>query len=127
MSPSDFAADLRVLWQLARGQSTRGSHADRLNAFYGPQAARYDAFRARLLHGREDVIQALAVPPGSHFVELGCGTGANLDLLARARPVSNLASVTLVDLCPPLLALARARSAGGRPRPRSTTAPASVA
>lgn len=111
MSPSEFAADLRVLWQLARGQSRRGSHADRLNAFYGPQAARYDQFRARLLHGRGEVVEALAVPPGARFVELGCGTGANLELLARTRSLSSLTSITLVDLCAPLLTLARARAA----------------
>lgn len=111
MSPAELAADFRVLWRLARGQAKAGSHAERLADFYAPQAERYDHFRARLLHGREDLIRALDIPPGARVVELGCGTGSNLELLARARPLNSLAGVQLVDLCPPLLAVARKRAA----------------
>ena len=39
--------DARVLLQLLRGQPRRGSQAERLQAFYGPQARGYDAFRER--------------------------------------------------------------------------------
>ena len=49
-------ADARILLQLARGTTGRGSHAERLQAFYRPQALHYDMFRERLLHGREDQI-----------------------------------------------------------------------
>jgi hypothetical protein len=37
-----FATDMRVLLSLMRGLPRRGSHAERLQDFYGPQAARYD-------------------------------------------------------------------------------------
>lgn len=111
MSRAELAADARVLWRLLRGQSRRGSHADRLTDFYAPQAERYDHFRARLLHGRDDLMAALKVPAGARVVELGAGTGSNLDLLAAARPLDRLGQVTLVDLCPPLLAVARRRAA----------------
>jgi len=111
MSPSEFAADLRVLWRLARGQARRGSHAQRLTDFYAPQAERYDHFRARLLHGREDLIRALDIPAGARVVELGCGTGANLECLAGVQPLPRLAGVQLVDLCPALLEVARRRAA----------------
>jgi S-adenosylmethionine-diacylgycerolhomoserine-N-methlytransferase len=110
MSLPELAGDARVLWRLLRGQPRSGSHAQRLQSFYAPQAARYDAFRARLLHGRGDLIAALAVPPGARVVELGCGTGSNLELLDRASPVESLTSVQLVDLCPALLAEARRRA-----------------
>jgi S-adenosylmethionine-diacylgycerolhomoserine-N-methlytransferase len=111
MSPPDIAADARILWRLLRGQPRAGSHAERLQGFYAPQAARYDAFRARLLHGRGDLIEALEIPAGARVVELGCGTGSNLELLAQARRLETLASVHLVDLCPALLAIARQRAA----------------
>lgn len=111
--PPELAADVRVLWRLLRGQPRCGSHIDRLQRFYAPQASRYDAFRARLLHGRADLIQALDIPAGAHVIELGCGTGSNLELLgARRDGMAAYASVTLVDLCPALLDLARQRAQG---------------
>jgi len=112
MSPAEIAADVRVLLRLLGGKPRRGSHAQRLARFYAPQADRYDAFRARLLHGREDLIRALDIRPGMRVVELGCGTGGNLEFLAQTMPLETLAGVDLVDLCPPLLAVARRRVAG---------------
>jgi S-adenosylmethionine-diacylgycerolhomoserine-N-methlytransferase len=112
LSP-ELAADVRILWRLLRGQPRNGNHAQRLQQFYAPQASRYDAFRARLLHGRADLIAALDIPAGAHVIELGCGTGSNLDLLgARREGIAAFASVTLVDLCPALLDLARQRAQG---------------
>lgn len=108
MWSSELAADTRVLWRMLRGQPGGGSHAERLEGFYAPQAERYDAFRARLLHGREDLIAALEIPDGAQVAELGCGTGSNLALLRPQR----LGQVHLVDLCPSLLAQARRRAEG---------------
>lgn len=104
-----LAAEGRVLLQLLRGLSGPGGHAARLSRFYGPQAGEYDRFRERLLHGRRDLIERLDPAPGAHVVELGGGTGRNLDFLGDRLP--RLASVTLVDLCRPLLAVASARAA----------------
>jgi S-adenosylmethionine-diacylgycerolhomoserine-N-methlytransferase len=113
MSPPDFAADARILWRLLRGQPRACSHAERLQGFYAPQADRYDAFRERLLHGRADLIKALDIPPGAHVVELGCGTGSNLELLrGRRGNLSNFTAIQMVDLCPALLTLARQRAQG---------------
>jgi len=112
MFPAELAADARILCRLLRGQPRAASHAERLDGFYAPQAERYDAFRAGLLHGRAELIAALETPAGARVVELGCGTGSNLELLDRARPLETLAGVHLVDLCPPLLALARQRAQG---------------
>ena len=102
-------AEARVLWSLLRGQPRRGSHAERLQAFYAPQATRYDRFREHLLHGRQALIEALDVPPGSRVVELGGGTGRNLLYFGGRLP--GLAGVDLVDLCPAMLAEARRRTA----------------
>ncbi len=102
--------DARILLQLARGRPSRGSHAERLQSFYAPQARDYDAFRERLLHGREDLVRRLAVPDGGTVVELGGGTGRNLEYFgARLR---SFAHVEVVDLCPALLEQARKRCAG---------------
>jgi len=105
---STLAADARILWRLLCGQPKRGSHAESLNAFYAPQAERYDAFRARLLHGRMELLAELAIPPSAHVVELGCGTGISLELLGSR--LEGIRKFDLVDLCPALLEVARQRA-----------------
>lgn len=99
--------DARILWQFARGQPASGDHAARLQAFYAPQAARYDEFRERLLHGRDELVERLAPTTGAHLVELGAGTGRNTASLAARTDLR----IDLVDLCPALTAVARARVA----------------
>ncbi len=100
-------AEARVLLQLLRGQSRQGSHADRLQHFYAPQAALYDRFRERLLHGRRELIERLDPQAGARVVELGGGTGRNL--LFFGERLAGFGQVTLVDLCPALLAQAEKR------------------
>lgn len=101
--------DVRILLSLLRGIPKHGSQAERLQAFYGPQAEHYDSFRERLLAGRRELIGMMVLPDGARVVELGGGTGQNLgffgDRLARMK------SVEIVDLCPALLEQARARAA----------------
>ena len=104
-----LVADARVLAALARGMPRTGSHAARLERFYRPQARGYDAFRARLLHGREELIELLDPSPGARVVELGGGTGGTVELLADR--LQALASVEVIDLCPALLEVARKRHA----------------
>jgi S-adenosylmethionine-diacylgycerolhomoserine-N-methlytransferase len=103
-------SDAQVLLQLLRGQPRRGTHAERLQAFYGPQARRYDQFRERLLHGRAELIERIAPLPGARVVELGGGTGRNL--LFFGERLKDLGSVEIVDLCPALLEQARWRAKG---------------
>jgi len=112
MSLPDFAADAGILLRMLRGLPRAGSHAERLEGFYAPQAERYDAFRTRLLHGRDALIEALEIPAAARVVELGCGTGRNLAAIEKVRPVATLSSIQLVDLCPALLAVARQRVLG---------------
>ena len=99
--------DGRVLLRLLRGQPRAASHADRLEGFYAPQAKHYDRFRERLLHGRGELIERLDPQPGQSVVELGGGTGRNLEFLGDR--VGALGRFELVDLCPSLLARARKR------------------
>lgn len=100
-------AEVRTLWQLFRGMPAGASHAGRLEAFYGPQAGHYDGFRERLLPGRGELLNWLAPSPGERIVELGAGTGRNPAYLGAR--VAELGELTLVDLCPSLLAQARQR------------------
>ncbi len=105
-----LVSDSMVLWHLMRGQrnsDNRADHAQRLEDFYAPQAAHYDYFRERLLHGRQELVERLAPPAGSTVVELGGGTGRNLEFFG-ARMLS-LDRVDVVDLCPALLGQARKR------------------
>ena len=104
------AADLRILRSLLRGLPEGVSHADRLQAFYGPQAEHYDSFRERLLAGRGEMIRLLAPPDGAAVVELGGGTGRNLGYFGD--DLARFGSVEIVDLCPALLDRARRRWAG---------------
>jgi S-adenosylmethionine-diacylgycerolhomoserine-N-methlytransferase len=108
MSPRDLLGDSRVLWQMLRGQPRVGSAAERLQAFYAPQASRYDDFRARLLHGRSDLVDRLDPPQNGTVVELGGGTGSNIDRFGSR--IQGLRCYTLVDLCPALLEQARPRA-----------------
>lgn len=108
MNERFLRGDLAILWRFACGLRGSGNHAASLEAFYGPQAERYDAFRERLLHGRAELLARLAPPSGARLVELGAGTGRNMEFLGERR---HGLDITLVDLCPSLVAMARRRAA----------------
>ena len=93
---------------MLRGQPKYGTHKERLENFYSPQADHYDRFRERLLHGRGRMLEALALRPGQHIVELGGGTARNLEFLEPEIRAS-MAQIDIVDLCPSLLKQARRR------------------
>lgn len=99
-----------VLRTLLRGMRGDLPHAERLRAFYAPQAAHYDRFRERLLPGRAELVARLPQREGLRVVELGGGTGRNLEFFGSA--LDRFASVHLVDLCGPLLARAHERLSG---------------
>lgn len=102
--------DLPVLWRLLRGKPRRASAADSLDAFYGPQAEAYDRFRERLLSGRREFMQALPLTPGSRVLDLGAGTGGHWSYVPEH--AARIARLDLVDLCEPLLTVARRRFDG---------------
>ena len=99
-----------VLRQMLRGQSRSPDLKERLEQFYRPQSRDYDRSRASLLPGREELVRMLGLQPGEHVIDLGAGTGVNLEYMGAVLP--DLASVTQVDLCPSLAGRARARAAG---------------
>ena len=102
--------DLKILYRIAFHPIRGGTHKERLESFYKEQAEGYDAFRARLLHGREEMFTRLPFLPDTRWADFGSGTGINLALAgARAR---TLKQIYLIDLSPSLLAQAQKRIQG---------------
>ncbi len=100
-------SDTRTLWHLLMAPVRGTTHQDRLESFYAGQAGNYDAFRSRLLHGRQAMIDRLSVRPGQVWVDLGCGTGENMERFGTR--AADLSAAHLVDLSPSLLQVARQR------------------
>jgi S-adenosylmethionine-diacylgycerolhomoserine-N-methlytransferase len=99
----NLASHLRILWRMLTTRVDDPRLGDRLEQFYAPQAETYDAFRSHLLHGREDLLARLPTPEGGYLLDLGGGTGYNVELLAG---LECLRVVEIVDLCPSLLRMA---------------------
>jgi S-adenosylmethionine-diacylgycerolhomoserine-N-methlytransferase len=100
-------ADLKVLYHLALKPVRGDDHAQRMESFYQGQAATYDKFRRRLLQGREELYTSITPPDGAVWVDLGGGTGANIEYLGDR--IQRLQRVYVVDLAPSLLQRARQR------------------
>jgi S-adenosylmethionine-diacylgycerolhomoserine-N-methlytransferase len=102
---TDFKTLYHIVWKRARG----ADQATRMEDFYGRQAATYDDFRERMLRGRQEMYDLLPTPDGGVWIEMGCGTGRNLEFLgARIR---RLRKVYLVDLSRSMLGVAKERIA----------------
>jgi SAM-dependent methyltransferase len=79
-------------------------------AQYQQRAEAYDAELAAFEPLRLSALAALRLQPGQTVLDLGCGTGLSLPLLAEA--VGPHGRVVGVEQCPDMLAVARARGAG---------------
>lgn len=99
--------DVRILWHLLVRRGSGTTQAERLESFYAGQAAGYDDFRRRMLHGRRELMDALPFPEGAMWVDLGAGTGENAEHLGSR--LAQLHRAYLVDLSPSLLRVAMAR------------------
>jgi S-adenosylmethionine-diacylgycerolhomoserine-N-methlytransferase len=113
MSPASdlgWRGDARVLLQFLRGRRGGGDQAAALDGFYGPQAQAYDRFRERLLPGRRSLMEALPLSAGMRVIDFGAGTARHW--LYVEDKLAGLGRLDLVDLCTPLLDIARARFAG---------------
>lgn len=84
----------------------------RLNAFYQSQAGIYDYTRSRLLKGREDMLRIAAAhlkyqdeadpqgeQPGLVWIDVGGGTGWNIEIMDKYYPIARFRAVYLIDLC----------------------------
>jgi S-adenosylmethionine-diacylgycerolhomoserine-N-methlytransferase len=102
-----FASDLKILYHLAFAPIRGRDHQERLDSFYAGQAEGYDAFRAHLLKGRQELYELLPVPEGGVWIEMGGGTASNLEYVEDR--LARLKEVHVVDLSGSLLAVARDR------------------
>ena len=82
----NLLADAKTLFHLVASPIRGQNHAERLESFYSKQAHGYDSFRERLLQGRRELCAKLPLQPGMHWVDLGAGTGANLEFAADRVP-----------------------------------------
>jgi len=104
-----IATDIKLLYHLALRPVRGKDHAARMEDFYKGQAGAYDDFRKRLLKGREEMYQSLDWPDGAVWVDLGGGTGSNLECVAEQVP--RLSQVYVVDLAESLLKVCEERAA----------------
>jgi S-adenosylmethionine-diacylgycerolhomoserine-N-methlytransferase len=100
-------SDLRTIAKAVFAPVRGTTHAERLEEYYRSQARSYDAFRPKLLHGRPALLQALPIPAGALLLDLGGGTGSNIEALGERRVACR--EVRIVDLCPSLLKVAEER------------------
>lgn len=94
------------------GNST--SQITALEAFYAKQAEIYDVTRDKLLQGRQVMLALIASHidfknSGKIWVDVGGGTGWNIEQMNEIIPISQFKAVYLVDLSPSLLEIARRR------------------
>eukprot|EP00242_Pyramimonas_sp_CCMP2087_P006097 CAMPEP_0198198760 /NCGR_PEP_ID=MMETSP1445-20131203/2159_1 /TAXON_ID=36898 /ORGANISM="Pyramimonas sp., Strain CCMP2087" /LENGTH=177 /DNA_ID=CAMNT_0043868397 /DNA_START=162 /DNA_END=692 /DNA_ORIENTATION=+ len=95
---------LKAMWF----PSIKGStHQEQLESFYKTQAHLYDSYRCRMLHGRKPLVQSMPASSGDVWVDLGGGTGSNLEFFGA--DISEFKKVVVVDLTPSLVQVARER------------------
>lgn len=99
-----FKSDLRVLYHMAFTRGKGASHAERMESFYGAQAKDYDDFRKRLLTGRETMYASVPTPKDGIWVDMGGGTGWNMENLSES--IDQIQQVFVVDLAGSLLKVA---------------------
>lgn len=90
----------------SRGAS---SHAALMDEVYRGQRHIYDFTRKYYLFGRDTLIAGLAARPGMRVLEIACGTGRNLALIAKAWPGVRLYGI---DISSEMLKSARAALGG---------------
>ncbi|TFK53663.1 S-adenosyl-L-methionine-dependent methyltransferase [Heliocybe sulcata] len=114
-----FLPQLKFIWHCFLRPIGTADQRSRLDQFYEGQAEVYDATRNGLLRGRETMLELSAAhlrllrenSPNKRlvWVDIGGGTGYNIEAMDQFFPISSFDAVYLVDLCEPLLEVARKR------------------
>ncbi len=102
-----FFADMKILYHMLVKPVRGDDHAERMESFYGGQAGAYDDFRKRLLRGRQELWDQISVPDGGVWVDMGGGTGSNVENFGDN--VGRPAKIYVVDLSSSLLKIAADR------------------
>lgn len=113
-SAKGFAQDMQCLSSMWFKKIQGGTHKERLESFYGPQAHAYDRFRANFLHGRRPMLAACAArlrgSAGMVWVDLGGGTAENVDMMSEYIDLSDFDKIYVVDITPSLCEVARQKA-----------------
>jgi S-adenosylmethionine-diacylgycerolhomoserine-N-methlytransferase len=75
---------------VARPAGQLHGHAGLMDSIYRSQRHIYDVTRKYYLFGRDRMIAGLDLTQGGSVLELGCGTGRNLDLIGKRWPGARL-------------------------------------
>ncbi|MEN0110957.1 MAG: class I SAM-dependent methyltransferase [Planctomycetota bacterium] len=103
-------SQLKTLYHLTLSPIRGETHQERLDSFYSAQADDYDAFRDRMLHGRDELFASLPADEGAAWLDVGAGTAANGERFGER--IGRFGSVTFLDLSESLLEIADRRIAG---------------
>lgn len=121
-----FSSQLQLVWQFVwncflQPLGKNSDQAGRLNRFYQGQAEIYDATRSKLLRGRSTMLKLSAAhlkeqrrkDPSKRIVwlDIGGGTGWNVEDMDKYFPISEFDAVYVLDLCGPLLEVSKKRFA----------------
>ncbi|KAJ8077140.1 hypothetical protein PM082_001568 [Marasmius tenuissimus] len=117
---STLTPQLKFIWYcFIKPLGAHGHQKSRLDKFYEGQADVYDTTRKGLLRGRKTMLNLSAAHlrsirasnPSKRlvWVDIGGGTGHNIELMDQFYEVSNFDHIYLIDLCEPLLQVARKR------------------
>ncbi|GAX75478.1 hypothetical protein CEUSTIGMA_g2921.t1 [Chlamydomonas eustigma] len=106
--------DLIVLRNIWFSKAKGDDHAARLETFYGPQAHAYDNFRTNFLWGRKPMLAACAARVAGRsnmiWVDLGGGTGENVDMMSKYISLDKFKAIYVVDLCHSLCEVAKKKA-----------------
>ena len=104
-----FYTDLQVLYALWFAKIKGNTYQEKLESFYNKQASLYDSYRSRMLHGRQPLISEMSAKKNDVWVDFGGGTGSNLEFFGKN--VTDFKQVTIVDITPSLVEVAKERIA----------------
>ena len=91
-------------------------HAQLMDDVYRYQRLIYDLTRKYYLLGRDHLIRELGATPDAHVLEVGCGTGRNLEKIGQRYPKAALYGL---DISEQMLLFGAKEAWGGRhARPR---------
>jgi SAM-dependent methyltransferase len=106
--------DAKTISSMWFGSIDGETHQDRLESFYKNQAELYDGYRARMLHARKPMMTRLMVERERKgevlWVDLGGGTGANVEFMSSAIREGWFKEVVVLDLAPSLCQVAQRRA-----------------
>ncbi len=103
---NNLTKDLKIIYHLIK-PAQGSTQKERLESFYSRQAEDYDAFRKRLLKGREELFKSVSKHKSGVWIDMGGGTGANFECISQE--LANFLKIYIVDLSPSLLTVARKR------------------